>query len=157
MPFYMVSTTAPLEIRERACLAKLITSVHCGVTGEPEHIVKVLFTHRIPLARGSVLHVLGRIKKGRSLEIQDALRKQMPAKISCQMDLPMQQVVLELVEVPASWIMDGGEILPEPGDELMNNWLWGKEALGSVPGSPEQSPDKKNQITPGSPEFIDLF
>ena len=32
-------------------------------------------------------------------------------------DVPLEQVGASISEVPASWVMEGGAILPEPGEE----------------------------------------
>lgn len=123
MPLYMISTQAPIPVPKRAELANLIMNVHCGITGAPETFVNVLFMDNVPLSEGISLNIIGNVRKGRTGEMNNTLRQEQIKHISDLMKVPEYQMQLSLFEVPASWIMEGGEVLPEPGEEAQCEWL----------------------------------
>ncbi|GAA3555479.1 MULTISPECIES: tautomerase family protein [Marinobacter] len=123
MPLYMVSTQASIPVPKRQELASLIMNVHCGITGAPETFVNVLFMENVPLAGGITLNIIGNVRKGRTGEMNNTLRQEQISQISELMRVPEHQMELSLFEVPASWIMEGGEVLPEPGEEDQCQWL----------------------------------
>ena len=123
MPLYMVSTQNSVPVEKRVELANLIMNVHCSITGAPETFVNVLFTKNVPLADGIVLNVIGNVRKGRTGEMNDTLRDEQRRQIASLMNVPEFQMELSLFEVPASWVMEGGEVLPEPGEEALCEWL----------------------------------
>lgn len=123
MPLYMVSTQTPIPVAKRQELANLIMNVHCGITGAPETFVNVLFTENVPLSDGKTLNIIGNVRKGRTGSMNNTLRKEQAMRISELMKVPEHQMEISLFEVPASWIMEGGEVLPEPGEEDQCEWL----------------------------------
>lgn len=123
MPLYMVSSHTSIPVPKRVELANLIMNVHCGITGAPETFVNVMFMENTPLKDGVVLNIIGNVRKGRSGEMNDLLRQEQMRQISQVMGVPEFQMELSLFEVPANWVMEGGEVLPEPGEEAMCEWL----------------------------------
>lgn len=123
MPLYTVSTTSSVPVTKRAELANLIMNVHCGITGAPETFVNVLFMENVPLEKGVSLNVLGAVRKGRTGEMNATLQQELVRRISELMKVPEFQMELSLFEVPAQWVMEGGEVLPEPGEEALCEWL----------------------------------
>ncbi|MBO9489447.1 hypothetical protein J7384_03635 [Endozoicomonas sp. G2_1] len=123
MPLYTISTQSSLPVQQREQLAKLIMDVHCGLTGAPETFVNVLFSTNAPLNRGIALNILGTVRKGRTATMNDELQLLMMDKVSELLRIPQLQMEISLFEIPARWIMEGGEILPEPGEEDDCEWL----------------------------------
>jgi phenylpyruvate tautomerase PptA (4-oxalocrotonate tautomerase family) len=123
MPLYTVSTGLSLTVPRRKELANLIMEVHCGITGAPKTFVNVLYCENVPLADGITMNVLGTVRKGRTSAMNDTLQKELIQKISDLMKISDLQLELSLFEVPAQWVMEGGEILPEPGEEDQCEWL----------------------------------
>ena len=123
MPLYVVSSQSSIPVPKRAELANLIMNVHCGITGAPETFVNVTFMENTPLNDGIVLNVIGNVRKGRTSEMSDLLKQEQIKNIAQVMNVPEFQMELSLFEVPANWVMEGGEVLPEPGEEAMCDWL----------------------------------
>jgi len=119
----MVSTQSSVPVEKRVELANLIMNVHCGMTGAPETFVNVMFMENVPLNDGISLNVIANVRKGRTGEMNETLRQEQIRKISELIKVPEFQMELSLFEVPANWIMEGGEVLPEPGEEDSCEWL----------------------------------
>jgi len=123
MPQYTVSSMAPLPEHHRGELAKLFMDVHCGITGAPRTFVVVHFVHGVPLDDGVSMHVFGNVRKGRTERMNATLESALAQRILSYMSLQESSLRLRLFEVPASWVMEGGEVLPEPGEEALSEWL----------------------------------
>ena len=123
MPLYTVSTGRSLDVKSRKALANLIMDVHCGITGAPKTFVNVMYCENIPLEEGLQMNVLGAVRKGRTAEMNDTLQGELISQITAMFKMSNLQLDLSLFEVPAQWVMEGGEILPEPGEEDQCEWL----------------------------------
>lgn len=123
MPLYTVSTGRSLDVKSRKALANLIMDVHCGITGAPKTFVNVMYCENIPLEEGLQMNVLGAVRKGRTAEMNDTLQGELISQITAMFKMSDLQLDLSLFEVPAQWVMEGGEILPEPGEEDQCEWL----------------------------------
>ena len=121
MPLYTVSTRQPLSARVKERAATMITDVHCAHTQAPRTFVNVYFSQNVPLPRGIDLHVFGTVRGGRTTETNERIKADMVDQFATLTGLSPRQVGLELFPVPASWVMEGGTVLPEPGDEA--DWL----------------------------------
>lgn len=119
MPVYQCSVPpSRLDDAKRQQIASEITRVHCESTGAPPDFAHVLFADA-PENDGAT--VLGSIRAGRS----DALKARMAAAIAeavaKTLGVEPRLVRVHLLDVPASWVMEGGAVLPEPGEEA--GWL----------------------------------
>ncbi len=141
MPLYLCSTpadTLPPDTRQR--IATAITEVHCAETGAPRQFVHVVFfdrEHREVAARlaGTTMkdarcQLFGSIRSGRSGTVRQRLVDGMRDGVARILDLDRSEVVMSTRDVDARWVMEGGELLPEPGEEAA--WL----ARHSVEASP---------------------
>ncbi|GAC1373868.1 MAG: hypothetical protein NVS3B3_09180 [Aquirhabdus sp.] len=116
MPLYTVSTKKPLSEPKKLSIVQSITETHCSVTGAPASYVQVVFAQGIPLHRKTAFHVLGSIRSGRSDDIKTAMRQQISTALS-SLDSRKRLTEVVFVDLPASWIMEGGEIMPEPSED----------------------------------------
>ncbi len=123
MPMYTVSTHSPLPENIRQPLAQLIMKIHCELTGAPKHFVQVVMSFGVPLEKKFSLQIFGNIRKGRSAEDIQQLTQTLKNEIATLLQKPAKAIDVSLLEVPASWVMEGGEILPEPGEEADCEWL----------------------------------
>jgi phenylpyruvate tautomerase PptA (4-oxalocrotonate tautomerase family) len=123
MPMYTVSSKAPLSLEQRLKVASLVTTVHCELTGAPPSFVNVIFSHGVPLKGNLSCHVFSFVRKGRPVALNNRLVKDLADKIAAILCVSESLIGVELCEVPASWIMEGGDILPEPGEEANCAWL----------------------------------
>lgn len=121
MPLYTVSTRTPLPAKAKAEIAMMITDEHCGPTGAPRTFVQVVFSENVPLNPGTELHIYASVRAGRTLQLNDDIEHAMVDRMSEITGYSLRQIEYAIFGVPASWIMEGGVILPEPGEEA--EWL----------------------------------
>lgn len=108
---------------QRSQISKEVVRIHCGVTGAPASFVHAFFQERPPseLPKGTAAFVLGSIRWGRTdeqkAEIVTDLRKSVANALGCA----DSEVEVVTVDIPSRWNMEGGALLPEPGEEAA--WL----------------------------------
>ncbi len=107
---------------QRDALARAITGVHCDLTGAPAIFVQVLYGHELPLRPGVEAHLLANTRAGRTDEVNATLKRQMTGALSTHLGVAAEQTSITLLEIPARWIMEGGDVLPEPGAEAQSRW-----------------------------------
>ncbi|GAB2889070.1 tautomerase family protein [Microbulbifer echini] len=121
MPLYTISTQRPLSSVEQQMLVSEITEVHCTVTGAPAQFVQVVFSQGVYLRSKNIVHVLGSIRSGRSDKIKSTLANGFIETASKVLGCPTSRCEVDLIDVPASWVIEGGAVMPEPGEE--QEWL----------------------------------
>lgn len=121
MPAYNVASNQPIPPEKRDALVNAITDIHCSVASAPELFVQVLFTFGVPLRREFALCIQGAVRGGRTDKVKEELERQMRQQAAEIMDVSAGAIQVELLDIPACWVMEGGEILPDPGDE--EAWL----------------------------------
>ena len=129
MPLYICNTaTGALDASAKAKIAQAITDIHCGVTGAPPLFVHAVFFEASPLfpLEDKTLFVRGTIRKGRSDQQKDEIARAIQAALVEIGGVPEQQTAAAIRETPASWVLEGGEIMPEPGEE--DAWFAAQEA-----------------------------
>ncbi|MDX1735494.1 MAG: tautomerase family protein [Halioglobus sp.] len=122
MPLYTISTPAPLTAQTRERLARAVVDIHCGLTAAPPTFVNVMFSHGLPIRRHLQAHMLANVRKGRSASTNSELREQMAQSLSEILAIESAAVEVAMLEVPARWVMEGGVVLPEPGEEADSKW-----------------------------------
>jgi phenylpyruvate tautomerase PptA (4-oxalocrotonate tautomerase family) len=108
---------------QRARIAKEVVRIHCDVTGAPPSFVHAFFTE-LPsedLPAGKAAFVLGSIRWGRTDEQKGRIVSELTDGVANVLDLDADEVGVVTVDVPSKWNMEGGELLPEPGEEA--EWL----------------------------------
>ena len=124
MPLYRL---AVLEGRstesQRAQIAKEVVRVHCDVTAAPPSFVHAFFDERPPegLPEGKVAFALGSIRSGRTDEQKARIVSDLGSRVAQILGCRPDQVGVVTADVPSKWNMEGGELLPEPGEEA--EWL----------------------------------
>jgi len=123
MPVYTLACHKPLTQHLAAKIAHSITETHCQITGAPAEFVSVIFMYRQRIKGHKILSLIGNVRSGgnRNLELTDQLKTRMQRNIARDAQLSIEDIAVTLVGFPASWAMEGGEILPEPGQETA--WL----------------------------------
>jgi len=123
MPVYNIASRKPLSYEARRRTADAIADIHCGLTGAPAEFVNVIFMHGHALKGGYDLNVICNVRSGgnRNAELTETLRRKILESVAVSANLDLNKVEATLVGFPASWAMEGGEILPEPGEE--ESWL----------------------------------
>lgn len=121
MPLYIVATRTTLNHRTKTLLTDVITATHCSMTGAPEMLTSVIFATSRKMRDTHSICVMGSIRAGRTSALIAALSSTLRTAVSQAMLCAPAAVDLRLVELPAAWIMEYGEIVPEPGEEAA--WL----------------------------------
>lgn len=124
MPLYRCSIAEGLtSLEQRARIAEELTRIHCEVTGAPPNFVHAFFAEDTTgtLPEGKRVFVLGSIRSGRTPEQKEKLAAEMRRAIAGIADLGEHEVAVVTADVPARWVMEGGALLPEPGEE--SEWL----------------------------------
>jgi len=121
MPLYRCMVpSARVSMACRQSIAQAITAAHCDVTGAPAIFVHVFFFDMSGNDASPVL-VTGSIRAGRSAQQKAQIETRVQAAFEQLAGVPAQQTIVQLNDVPASWLMEGGRIMPEPGEE--EAWL----------------------------------
>ncbi len=123
MPVYHIARRQPLPYATRKKTADAITNIHCDLTGAPAEFVNVVFMHGHPIQGGKALGVLCNVRKGgnRNNELTEELRLKVHQGVAQATGIDESDMLTSVLGFPASWAMEGGEILPEPGQE--DEWL----------------------------------
>ncbi len=124
MPLYRCTVAEGLTtLEQRSLIAKEITRIHCETTGALPGFVHAFFAEdtrgRLPAGKQAV--VLGSIRAGRTAEQKEQLVSEMRSAIASILGRNEDEVLVATVDVPARWVMEGGHLLPEPGEE--EEWL----------------------------------
>jgi phenylpyruvate tautomerase PptA (4-oxalocrotonate tautomerase family) len=117
MPLYLCGTPPDaLDDGQRRRIAEALTRIHCDLTGAPAMFVHVIFDES-----KTDYTVLGTIRAGRSATLKAELTRQMVEAIGGVVGVDPRRIGAITVDLPAAWVMEGGAVLPEPGDEA--EWI----------------------------------
>ncbi|MCG8443128.1 MAG: hypothetical protein MI723_15090 [Caulobacterales bacterium] len=155
MPLYTIASKRPFPEDVRFSIAQVITDVHCGLTNAPSEFVNVVFMTGYHMRRGIVLGLNGNVRMGgdRNDALYRQLHEQMHQRVAEAAGLDAPNVMVRLIGVEAHWVMEGGMILPQPGDEA--EWLVKKNALlasmGYGAARDHVAPQKSHRVSNGEP------
>lgn len=129
MPLYVCNAKKGLlNAAAKEAIANDITNIHCSITGAPAIFVHTVFFEealQFPL-ENKALFVRGTIRKGRSNAQKDEIASAINESLVQHGGVPAAQANALIRETPASWVLEGGEIMPEPGEEA--EWFAAQEA-----------------------------
>ena len=129
MPLYLCSAKKDTVTgAAKQQIAKDITAIHCEVTGAPPSFVHVAFfedSDLFPL-EDKALVVMGTIRMGRTPEQMEEITTAIRRSLATHGGVEVALTEAHLRETHASWVLEGGEIMPEPGEE--EAWFAAHEA-----------------------------
>lgn len=131
MPLYRALVQPGLLDRPgRKAFANDVVDIHCDITGAPRSFVHVLYAEDEDqaLAEGQNALVFGTIRHGRTDEQRDEIAAQLSEALASRAGVDAETIVAVSVEVNASFTMEGGKLLPEPGSPEEEEW----KAIGST-------------------------
>ena len=125
MPFYYaILRPGALPSAEREALANDVTAVHCGVTGAPRSFVHVLYNvdtaGRLPAGIDCLYRA--NIRSGRTPEQKREIKERLQHVTSARMQGSASSIDVQIAEIEASYVMEGGTLLPEPGSPEEEAW-----------------------------------
>lgn len=127
MPLYRCTCPeGDLNDAQRTAIAVAFTDIHCELTGAPRTFVHVQFHHRPAAPEGPRFVLHAGIRAGRDRELADALIARCIAAVSGIAGVDPDRIEMRTSSTPASWILEGGRVLPEPGEE--EAWVAGSHA-----------------------------
>jgi phenylpyruvate tautomerase PptA (4-oxalocrotonate tautomerase family) len=124
MPLYRCAVREGLtSMEQREQIAKEVVRIHCDVTDAPPSFVHAFFaeTPAAELPEGKAAFMLGSIRAGRTDAQKARIVSELTDAIATLTGLAPEEVGVATADVPSKWIMEGGELLPEPGEEA--EWL----------------------------------
>jgi len=124
MPLYICNALkGVIDDVAKPKIADDITRIHCDVTGAPPQFVHAFFLEDSPSQPlGDKRAVLfGSIRAGRTDAQKAQIISEMQASVHAHTGIAMEDIEMTTADVPASWVLEGGEIMPEPGEEA--EWL----------------------------------
>lgn len=119
MPLYLcLAETGRVPEAVKEPIANAFTEIHCGLTFAPPSFVHVYF---IESERGSggvpPFTIVGNIRADRTEQTKDKIIDQMRRSMAGHLGVGIDQVTMTISETPANWTMEGGHLLPDPGEE----------------------------------------
>lgn len=124
MPLYLCNAkSGSIPEEAKAKIAKDITDIHCDVTDAPAIFVHVFFFEDFPTPPldGATVKLQGNIRASRTDDQKNAMAARMRQSVATHTGIDLAEVAMAITDVPASWVMEGGDIMPEPGEE--DAWL----------------------------------
>lgn len=134
MPFYrclVPQDSIPFEQRQQ--VARAFTDIHCGLTGAPRNFVHVAFFANEDPEFAEPYYIDGGNRAGRPAALREQLLAQLMRAFRDITGVPANQLGGRITEGPASWTMEAGRVLPEPGEEGPE---WHHPAASAATGEP---------------------
>lgn len=128
MPIYTCTTTAStLTSRTKAALAHEIATIHSAINHVPSTYVNVVF-HELPMdniytdgAPANPVLLTGWVREGHPAEETTRLLTEIAAAVTRVCGIDEKRVLMVIQSSPARFAIEGGRVLPEPGEE--EAWL----------------------------------
>ena len=134
MPFYrclVPQDSIPFEQRQQ--VARAFTDIHCGLTGAPRSFVHVAFFEDQGSEFAEPYYIDGGNRAGRPAALKEELLADLMGAFRDRTGVPAEQLGGRITEGRASWTMEAGRVLPEPGEEGPE---WYRHAAPVATGEP---------------------
>ena len=123
MPFYRTNIRPGLlDLDARAVFSQDVVDVHCGVTGAPPSFVHVMYTETDALPDGIDGQVFGTIRSGRNGDQKTEIADRLSVLLAERAGIDVAAVTVDTADIEASYTMEGGVLLPEPGSAEEEAW-----------------------------------
>lgn len=124
MPLYLCNAAkGAISDEAKPKIAADITRIHCDVTGAPPQFVHAFFVEdaEAPPLTDKTAVLFGSIRAGRTEAQKAQIISEMRQSIQTHAGIDLDAVGMMTTDVPASWAFEGGDVMPEPGEEAA--WL----------------------------------
>lgn len=135
MPLYLcIADEGVIPNDTKEGISKAFTDIHCGLTFAPPSFVHVYFIESEGAEQSPPqISIVGNIRADRTEAVKDDIKQQMCRELATSAGLEPSQVSMTINESPGSWTMEGGHLLPEPGEE--DAWMERHYAMIAEQGS----------------------
>jgi len=137
MPLYVcVAPGGSIPNTAKRQISRSITRIHSEVTNAPPTFVHTLFFDREQVSSLGPLwkdvspscpyQVFGGIRAGRTDEQKERLVSGIRGDVAEAIGVGEEQVAVATGDTEAKWVMEGGHMIPEPGEEeawTMPDWM----------------------------------
>ncbi len=126
MPFYhAIVRPELLDESQRQRFAEQVVEVHCDVTGAPPSFVHVLVAEddRGRLDADSNALIRGVIRSGRTEAQRAEITSRLSQALAETAAIDPASAHASTTEIQASYTMEGGALLPEPGSPEEQAWM----------------------------------
>lgn len=126
MPTYVCTAMeGRLSPSQKQSITREITRIHCGTTGAPGFFAQVIFQSVKPgnyfvggkLLEHDQIFVHGRTRDGRASQAKTRMICDMREALGRVTGIAHAGIWVYLAEITARQMIEGGHVLPEPGDE----------------------------------------
>ena len=121
MPVYSLTSDKKISAANKQKLVDLFTDAHCSIMIAPEQFVHVIFSDGVPLIDNKSLYIHANVRKGRDQNQIDRLCETLTTECSNILQVEAGKIHINLLEIEAQWVMEGGYVMPKPGEE--NEWM----------------------------------
>ena len=124
MPFYHAQVRPNLmnEARRQE-FSRHVVDVHCDVTNAPPSFVHALVTESDDLPSGQNAVINGTIRGGRTDDQKAEIATRLSAALADVAGIDASSVTTMTQDIGASYTMEGGVLLPEPGSAEERAWV----------------------------------
>ena len=121
MPLYGLTSNKHLTPAKKQELVDLFTTAHCSIMIAPEQFVHVVFFEGIPLLENKSLYVHANVRLGRTKEQIDNAREAFTSGCAKILQVNEDKIHINMMEIDGKWAMEGGFVMPSPGEE--DEWM----------------------------------
>ena len=121
MPLYSLSSPKKLPTETKQELVDLFTDAHCSIMVAPEQFVHVIFFEGIPLLENKSLYIHANVRLGRSQSQIDKVCEAFKSGCAKILQVDEDKIHINLMEIDGKWAMEGGFVMPSPGEE--DEWM----------------------------------
>lgn len=121
MPVYSLTSRKNLADDKKQQLVNLFTDAHCSIMVAPEQFVHVLFSDGIPIFDRKSLYIHANVRAGRAQETIEKMKTTLIEGCAKILKVKESKIHINLLEIQAKWIMEGGYVMPDPGEE--DEWM----------------------------------
>ena len=121
MPLYGLTSNKNLSSAKKQKLVDLFTDAHCSIMVAPEQFVHVVFFEGVPLMKNKSLYIHANVRLGRSQEQIDKVCNAFKTGCAKILQVSEDKIHINLMEIDGKWAMEGGFVMPSPGEE--DEWM----------------------------------
>lgn len=121
MPLYSITSYKKITSANKQKIANLFTDAHCSIMIAPEQFVHVIFSDGIPINGNKSLYIHANVRLGRTQAQIDQLCEAVTTGCAKILKVPEDKIHINLMEISGKWAMEGGFVMPDPGEE--DEWM----------------------------------